>query len=263
MRLIRKLVRLLMLLVTTGVGFVCLWAALVLLLPVPHWRRAGRNAVFRVWSRGCLRLLGGRLRVEGTPPTAPFFLVTNHLSYVDILALAACADAYFIAKLEIRAWPLFGVLCRAVGTIFVDREVRRDVLRENLLIAEVLAAGYGVVLFPEGTSTQGYEVARFRSSLLDFPARNSVPVHVAALTYTAAPGEVPANLSICWWGDAPFFPHSARLLGVRSFEVVVRFSDRVVGGTDRKQLAVDTQAEASKIFTPVVASEERAHETGF
>ena len=149
----------------------------------PRLRRLTRNAIFRVWARICLRIVGGRVRVEGKPPRAPFLLVCNHLGYVDILVLAACTDAWFVAKMEMCSWPLVGMLCPSVGTIFIDRQLGRDVLRVNRLIENVLADGYGVVIFPEGTSTQGFDVRRFRTSLLDHPARSGMPVHVAALTY--------------------------------------------------------------------------------
>ncbi|MDX1384769.1 MAG: lysophospholipid acyltransferase family protein [Thermoanaerobaculia bacterium] len=263
MRLPRKLLRLALLFAVTAVGFASLWACLLLLLPLPSLRRRGRNAVFRGWSRGCLRVMGGRLTVTGSPPAAPFFLVTNHLSYVDVLALAACTDCYFVAKLEIRAWPLFGVLCRSVGTIFVDRESRRDVLRVNGMIGKVLEQGYGVVLFPEGTSTQGYEVAPFRSALFDYPIRSDTAVRAGALTYRGRAGDPPANLALCWWGNAPFLPHAWQLLGLRGFDVEVSFSDAALRAGDRKSLSLLGHREVERLFVPVVAAEERATATGF
>ena len=263
MRLLRRYVRIASLSLVTGLFFTILWAVFVLLLPAPRLRRPARNTVFRVWARICLRVIGGRLRVEGHPPKAPFLLVCNHLGYVDIPVLAACTDAWFVAKMEMRSWPLVGVLCRSVGTIFIDRQVSRDVLRVNRLIENVLADGYGVVLFPEGTSTQGFEVRRFRTSLLDFPARTGMPVHAAALTYGTEPGEPPAHLSVCWWGDAPLFAHAQRLFELRRFDIVVRFSAETVTGGDRKELAAVLHREVDQLFEPVVAPEERAFETGF
>jgi 1-acyl-sn-glycerol-3-phosphate acyltransferase len=263
LRALRKLVRVVLLLGATAVSYVALLAALGLLLPAPRWRRRGRNVVYHRWSRLCLRILGGRLRIEGSPPAAPFFLVSNHLSYVDIIVLASHLDVFFIAKLEIRSWPLFGLLTRTVGTIFVDRELRRDVVRVNKLIEDVLRQGYGVVLFPEGTSTQGAEVAEFRSALLDYPARTGTPVHAAALSYRTPPGEIPAHLGVSWWGDAPFGAHAWQLLGLRSFEALVRYSPRTMVGTDRKRLAEETRAAVAEVFEPVVDPLSRATDTGF
>ena len=262
-RLRRRYVRIVLLSLITGVFFAILWTAFVLLLPAPRLRRPARNAIFRVWARICLRIIGGRVRVEGTPPRAPFLLVCNHLGYVDVPVLAACTDAWFIAKMEMRSWPLVGVLCRSVGTIFIDRQLGRDLLRVNRLIEDVLGAGYGVVLFPEGTSTQGFGVRRFRTSLLDHPARTGMPVHAAALTYGTAPGEPPAHLSVCWWGDAPLFAHAQRLFELRRFDVVVRFGPEAVIAGDRKELAAKLHREVERLFEPVVAPDERAFETGF
>jgi 1-acyl-sn-glycerol-3-phosphate acyltransferase len=259
---LRKAKRVVLLLVVTASSYALLLLDLALLLPLPALRRRGRNALYHAWSRACLRILGGRLRVEGTPPRAPFFLVTNHLSYVDIIVLASCLDAFFIAKLEIRDWPLFGLLSRTVGTIFVDRELRRDVVRVNRLIENVLDQGYGVILFPEGTSTQGYEVAEFRSALLDYPARHGMPVHAAALGYRTPADEVPANLMLSWWGDAPFLPHARRLLGVKSFEAVLRFSPRAISGSDRKALAEGARRAVIEVFEPVVEPAQRATHSG-
>jgi 1-acyl-sn-glycerol-3-phosphate acyltransferase len=248
--------------VVTASCYLLLLLDLALLLPAPTLRRRGRNAIYHVWSRACVRILGGRLRIEGVPPKAPFFLVSNHLSYVDIVVMASCLDGFFVAKAEISGWPLFGLLSRTVGTLFVDRELRRDVVRVNKLIEGVLESGYGIILFPEGTSTQGYEVAHFHSSLLDYPARRGMPVHVAALHYRTPPDALPANLSISWWGDAGFGPHARQLLGVRSFEATLRFSPRTVQTSDRKELAEAARRAVIEIFEPVVDPEKRATHHG-
>ena len=262
-RLLRRYLRITSLALITGFFFAILWTVFALLLPAPRLRRPARNTIFRTWARVCLRVIGACVRVEGPAPRAPFLLVCNHLGYVDIPVLASCADAWFVAKMEMRSWPIVGILCRSVGTIFLDRKTGRDVLRVNRLIEDVLRRGYGVVIFPEGTSTQGFEVRRFRTSLLDHPARRGMPVHAAALTYRTAPGEPPPNLSVCWWGDAPLFAHAQRLFELPRFEVVVRFSPHAVTAGDRKELAARLHSEVERIFEPVVAPDERALETGY
>ena len=207
--------------------------------------------------------MGCRLEVEGEAPRAPFFLVSNHLSYIDILVLAAVVDVFFIAKSEISAWPGLGLLSRTVGTIFVDRELRRDVRRVNRLVEKTLDEGYGVVLFPEGTSSQGCEVMSFKSSLLAYPAQESLPVHAATLSYRVRRGDLPANLSVCWWGDAPFLPHFLQFLGLSGFEASVRFVSETVVASDRKALAVSLQRVVAGSFDPVVSFEESATDHGF
>ena len=263
MRTLLKIGRGCVLILVTLVLYALLVAALFFLLPFPSLRFRARNAIFRRWSRSCLWLMGGRLRVQGDRPAAPFFLVSNHLSYIDILVLSSMVDAFFIAKAEIRAWPGFGLLCRTVGTIFIDRELRRDVQRVNRRVEETLAAGYGVVLFPEGTSSQGYEVMRFQSALLEYPAQRQMEVHSVSVSYRTPEGEIPAHLSISWWGDAPFVAHFVQLLGLSRFEARVRFLDTVEVGEDRKQLARTLQRRVAESFEPVVSFEQRAAETGF
>jgi 1-acyl-sn-glycerol-3-phosphate acyltransferase len=259
---LRRLIRISLLAAVTAPCYLLLLLDLALLLPLPRLRRRGRNAIYHFWSRACVRILGGRLRIEGTPPEAPFFLVSNHLSYVDVVVLASCLDGFFVAKAEIRHWPLFGLLSRTVGTLFIDRELRRDVVRVNRLIEKVLDSGYGVILFPEGTSTQGWEVAPFRSALLDYPARRGMPVHVAALCYRTSADEIPAHLGLSWWGDTQFLPHAKQLLGIRSFEATLRFSPRTVASADRKELAEEARRAVIEIFEPVVEPAARASDPG-
>src|SRR5262249_46056827 len=151
-----------------------------------------RARVLTFWSRWSARLIGMRIRVRGNPPAAPFFLVSNHLSYVDILAIASQAPCSFIAKAEISSWPIMGRLCLAVGTLVVERESKGDIPRVIARIESTLANGVGVVLFPEATSSKGAEVLPFRPSLLQAAARAKMPVSYASLSYRTAAGEPPA-----------------------------------------------------------------------
>jgi 1-acyl-sn-glycerol-3-phosphate acyltransferase len=198
---------------------------------------APRLAVLqRAWAVRVLRLLGARLNVRGE--TAPSeLLVTNHLSYVDILVLSARVDAVFVAKREVAGWPLVGPLCRAVGTLFVDRERHR-------LLPEVLAAvtasvreGRTAVIFPEGTSTGGAEVLPFKPALLEAAAREGWRVGWAALRYRTPEGAPPASEAVCWWRDMTLLPHLLRLLALPGFEADLIFGDAVLVDPDRKRLA--------------------------
>lgn len=199
-----------------------------------RWRRF----VLGVWSRGCLRLLGGRVSWEGEPPAAPFLLVANHLSYLDIVVLGSRLPAIFVAKVEVADWPLIGPLVRAGGTIFLDRGRKRDLPRALGAIEDALARGAGVILFPEGTSSDGSTVLPFRSSLLELPARRAIPIHTAALAYRTPCGESPAALAVCWWGGMELPQHLWGLLQIPRVEAVVRLGREPVTATDRKQLAL-------------------------
>src|SRR5512139_963218 len=119
------------------------------------------------WGRMMCAILGIRVEVEGRPPRGLFLLASNHLSYLDIMVLGSLAPSLFVAKREIRAWPLFGWMSRGAGTLFVDRDRPKDVVRVGGEMIERLEAGLSLTLFPEGKSTRGLEVHPFMPSLLE------------------------------------------------------------------------------------------------
>lgn len=232
---------------------VLLGAALARLLGRPQ--RPWVTPAYRGWGRWLTRALGARAQIEGEPPTAPFLLVTNHLGYLDIPLLASLADCTFIAKAEIASWPVAGMLCRSVDTIFVDRESRRDVVRVGDQITRVLDEGRGVVLFAEATTSPGDTIEPFKTSLLAPVARLELPVHYATISYRTEPGQRPARDSVCWWGDTEFLPHFLGLLQVPRIYATVRFSAQPIHDSDRKQLAERLRRAMLKTFTPVIDPE--------
>jgi 1-acyl-sn-glycerol-3-phosphate acyltransferase len=203
--------------------------------PARWWR--WRCGWFRRWARGALRVLGVRLQVVGAPPRPPFLLVCNHLGYLDVAVLASVVDATFVAKSEVARWPVLGPLCRGMGTLFVDRGRRRDLPATLAALQATLAAGRGVVLFPEGTSTPGGRVLPFHPPLLAAAARAGLPVAWAAVSYATPAGEPEAADAVCWWGDASFVAHLAALLRLSRVEARLRLGDAPVAAADRKQLA--------------------------
>ena len=207
------------------------------------------------WSKASLWLMGVRVRFEGEIPTGPYFMVANHLSYVDIPLLLSRLDARFLAKSEIARWPVIGLLARSTGTLFIDRSRKRDLTRVLPLVRSVLDRGTGVIVFPEGTSTAGAEVERFKPSLFEVPTETGAEVRSAALHYHAPDGPLPAWQAVCWWGDAPFGPHFLDFLRQPRTEATVTFSPKtLVGGQgstlDRKALARAAQAAVEEVFTP-------------
>lgn len=217
---------------------------------------AWRAGVTRAWARALLAVLGVRLEVEGRPPEPPFLLVANHLGYLDVLVLAATVPTVFVAKAEIAGWPVFGALARAGGTVFVDRAARREIPRVAAEMRRVLEEGRGVVLFPEGTSTCGAEVAPFRPSLLAPAAAGSLPVSWAVLGYATPAGSPPAHLAVCWWGDMPLPGHLLGLLALPAIDARVTFGSEAVADPDRKRLADRLHEEVTRRFVPVVDLEE-------
>src|SRR6266516_123787 len=115
------------------------------------------------WSRFACRVMGIRVTTRGSMPLSGL-LVSNHLSYLDVLVLSSIRPCVFVAKRDVSAWPLFGWLARAAGTIFVDREHRLSSSAVVDLVRATLASGSVVVLFPEGTSSDGSTVLPFKSA---------------------------------------------------------------------------------------------------
>ncbi|HVS13607.1 MAG TPA: lysophospholipid acyltransferase family protein [Thermoanaerobaculia bacterium] len=252
LRTIRALVRLLAI---GGVTLACWIAVLVGVAATWPWRAARRRvqrAVFRCWSRTLCRLLGARVTLRGAAPAPPCLLVTNHLSYIDVLVLATAVPARFVAKAEVRRWPLVGLISRSVDTLYVDRRSRRDALRVAREMAEGLERGDAIVLFPEGTSTHGHVVAPFKAPLLAPAAAAELPVHYAAFRYATPAGELPAHLAVCWWDDMPFAEHFWRMIQLSGFDAEIAFGAEPVRDADRKALAQRLHRRVTEIFVPVV-----------
>jgi len=192
------------------------------------------------WLRWMLRcalcIVGGRLRVEGRLPRSGL-IVSNHLSYIDIAALGAACPCSFVSKAEVRKWPFIGWAAGLAGTVFVRRAHRSEVAGQVEDIKRAIARGVPIVLFPEGTSTDGSQVLPFRSALLQAALETGCDVTPAALCYRAdPPGETVTD--ICWWGGVGFLPHLWRFLAVPSFEAEVVFGDSCPAQSDRKAEAV-------------------------
>ncbi len=234
----------------------------VLLAGMPYFRfRPGGIARWRAvslqrWARMSARAIGMRTSVSGPIPQAPFLLVANHLSYVDIILLGSCLECTFVAKADVRKWPGINLLCRSAGTIFVDRRPGKGISEVNRLVGEALERGSGVVIFPEATSTMGDRVKPFKPALLEPAVRAGLAVHYASLSYSTPPCEPPAEWSVCWWGDMTLVDHLFRMLRLTEFQATVEFGPRPLSGNDRKELAEKLWAGVCALFKPVVKTED-------
>lgn len=218
-----------------------------------RWRQIWRNGYMRFWSRSICRILRMKVTVEGKPPEPPFFLVSNHLSYLDIVPLFLTTRSTFVAKREVRHWPVLGYLVYTMGVLFVDRGRRSDVVRVNRLIQNALTPQQGLILFPEGTTSGGDAVYPFKPSLLEIPARSKFPVHVAAIFYETdeTSGDLPAEQSVCYYGAREtIHKHLVKLAGNRQIHCTIRFGETAVESSDRKDLAKRLRDEVEHIFEP-------------
>jgi 1-acyl-sn-glycerol-3-phosphate acyltransferase len=234
---------------TASVYFVWLCGVPFVVL-APRVALQWRNLCFRTWARATAVIVRMRLDRAGEPPRGPFFLVANHLSYMDIVALAACTDCVFIAKCEVARWPLIGLLARSMNTIFINRRARRNIPATMASIERAFARGAGVVLFAEGTSTAGERVSPFKSSLLELAAHRRIPVHYASVSYQTPVGEAPARQAVCWWGDMTFPRHLFELFQLSEFVVRVNFGAHAIQADDRKVLAQALWSAVNAQFIP-------------
>jgi len=187
------------------------------------------------WCRVGLQRLGISVEQRGDFPCRGL-VVSNHLSYLDILALSATAPCLFVAKREVRSWPIYGWMARLSGTVFVDRERAHDAHRAAGEIEAALAEGTPVVLFPEGTSSDGSSVLPFRSPLFEPAIQYRAAVTPAYVSYRLA-GEGSVTEDICYWGAMTFAPHLIRLLSLEGITAVLRFGDSIADLPDRKTAA--------------------------
>ncbi len=212
----------------------------------------------RLWAKSVAKIIGMNVVVKGTPPNTPFFLVSNHLSYVDVWVFYSILNCTFIAKSEIRSWPIIGFILKTSGVLFVDRNKRTDVKRVNDEISTHLTENQGIVLFPEGTTSAGSDLLPFKTSLFQYPATKELPVTCASINYSSPDYEKPAYQSVCWWNDTPFFKHLFYLFMMKEFKATVTFNDEIVVNSNRKVLASSSYKIIKQTFEPVIDPETHA-----
>lgn len=250
MRTFRAIYRLLLILIVTGV-LTAIWVG-----RMPFLSKAGklrwRGTMVMFWASIVHRIMGIRLHIAGEPPAPPFCLVSNHLSYIDIIIYQRLMPCVFVAKSEVAHWPVIGWLARAIGTRFIVRAKRSDVVRVNSEVEQSLLDGEGVIIFPEGTSGKGDTILPFKSAILGSVANVGQSVSYASVSYRTPYGEPPAHLAVCWWGDMTFADHFFNVLKLPSFEATVVFGNESVAVTDRKIMAQTLKEKIASTFVPVV-----------
>ncbi|HTL58277.1 MAG TPA: lysophospholipid acyltransferase family protein [Candidatus Limnocylindrales bacterium] len=198
-------------------------------------------------QQGCrrvLRVFNAEVRSTGKVPRTGL-LVSNHLGYLDILALSALTPSVFVAKSEVMHWPIFGWFARLGGTLFAERERKLQVGELSKELRTLLDSGALVILFPEGTSSGGQTVLPFKSSLLEPATGCGHPLTASLIAYRLEDGDV--GEEVCYWKDMTFVPHLINLLSKRRVEVAVQFAELRNGSTNRKDLARQLHAEVLKL----------------
>jgi 1-acyl-sn-glycerol-3-phosphate acyltransferase len=233
--------------------------AMLLAATLDLWLRRPRfGAEGAVWIHGwCRRIVGAmgiQVLVTGSLPeasTGPVAVVSNHLSYLDILLYSAAQPFVMVAKSEVKRWPLLGRLTARAGTVYVDRGGGPPTYPEvNRAMAEAYRSGLPVLFFPEGTTTDGSAVLPFRRGLFHSVLENRVELQTAALRYSLAEcnGKATVANDVCWWGDAFFGPHIFRCLGLRGLTARIHFDQTPVGGRDRFELSERAQERIARSY---------------
>lgn len=210
-----------------AVTFACVPVQGVLLL----MKSPARETFPRAYHRMCAWILGFRFAVNGHPDAAhPCLFVSNHTSYLDIIVLGALIDGCFVAKTEVSGWPFFGPLSKLQRTVYVDRK-RASAGRQRDSIVERLGDGGRLILFPEGTSSDGNRTLPFRSALFavaSTPGADGRPLTVQpiSLACTHLDGwPLGRNLRwlYSWYGDMDLLSHIWRVAGIGSLTITVTF----------------------------------------
>jgi lyso-ornithine lipid O-acyltransferase len=235
-------------------------------LGLPGWGFICSN-----YYRVLCRLLRMRVRVTGVPVRDRAVLfVSNHVSWVDIVAIGSLAPVAFVAKSEVRCWPLIGITAEMQRTVFVDRQRRHQTADAVGEMVKRLKGGTPVVLFAEGTSSDGNRVLPFRSALLGAvkhmaahsEAAGDIVIQPMAISYVSSHGIALGRLHrplVAWYGDLDFVPHIKELIARGAVDAVVSYGEpvRVDARVDRKALtrqledAVRAMATAALLNRPI------------
>lgn len=196
--------------------------------------------------RSCLRVsraMGLAVAVRGDLPGSGL-IASNHLSYLDILAFASVTPCIFVSKQDVLRWPVFGTLAKFGGTIFINRERRSAVADVSAKVEQALQAGLPVVLFPEGTSTDGTSVLPYYPSLLEAALRCGSTFTPAAVGYSAAGHE---EAEFCYYGEIAFARHLLSVLAKPAPAIQVAFGQSGQQFSDRKEAAAALRQQTMEL----------------
>jgi 1-acyl-sn-glycerol-3-phosphate acyltransferase len=245
-------------------------AFIVLTLVLPPFQLIGiafdlrmQRSIPHFYHRILCALIGVRIREVGQRSTAsPLLILCNHVSWLDICVVTALAPVVFVAKSEVARWPVFGWLARLQRTIFVNRRARHQTGAATREIAGRMLGGDAVVLFAEGTSSDGMRVLPFRSSLVgavhhalgDGTHHSHVTVQPMSLAYVRF-GGLPTGRAlhdqVAWYGDVDLIPHLLHVLASGAVDVTVSWGEAIAHdvAADRKAITRDSEKSVRRMTT--------------
>jgi lyso-ornithine lipid O-acyltransferase len=239
---VRGIVRAVLLLAVVGIALLDYWLNVRKDL---HTKQKSQAEWLHRSGLRVARLLSIQVEKRGKLPREGL-VVSNHLSYLDIIMLAAVGPFAFVSKAEVADWPIFGFCAKLSGTVFIDRTRRGEVAPVAEKMREVLRKGVPLVLFAEGTSTGGETVLPFKPALFSPVAATDIPVTPCAIRYSMKDGSVADE--ICYWGDDVFGSHLLHFLGKLGVTVRIHFGKPHPPAADRKEIARTVHAEVLNLY---------------
>lgn len=214
-----------------------------ILLVFPRLSTPNRDLRVQVWASDMLVLLGVELMVVGTPPVVgPVLLVANHVSWLDIIVLHAAHHCRFVSKADVRRWPVVGALATGAGTLYIERNSRRDAMRVVHHMAQALTNGDILAVFPEGTTSSGDALLPFHGNLIQAAIATHAPVQPVALRFIDGRSGAPCK-AVSYVGDESLVDSIWRTIGERHLRATVEFGPpQFAEGRDRRTWARDLRA---------------------
>jgi 1-acyl-sn-glycerol-3-phosphate acyltransferase len=214
----------------------------------PKLTQAQKNKRIEAWAGALLAKLAIKLIVNGRPPkTGPMLLVSNHISWLDILVIHAAGHCRFVSKADIKHWPVLGTLTTAGGTLYIERESRRDAMRVVHHMSEALVDGDIVAVFPEGTTGNGVDMLPFHANLLQAAIVTNAPVQSIALSFKdTATGQISQAASFV--GDETLLGSLWNTLKSCNLTAVATYGvPQWANGRDRRTWAADLSTEIASL----------------
>ncbi|MES2945277.1 MAG: lysophospholipid acyltransferase family protein [Pseudomonadota bacterium] len=242
---LRALGKLLRALLHIVVGF------FTILLVFPRLEQADKERRIQVWSLEMLAHIAIKLIVKGRPAiNGPMLMVANHISWLDITSLHAAGFCRFVSKADIKKWPVIGRLATGVGTLFIERESRRDAMRVVQHMTERLRVGDVIGVFPEGTTSDGVSLLPFHANLFQAAITANVPVQPIALQFIdETTGQ--RSAAPCYIDDDTLMGSVWRTLCASNIAVVITYGEpQLAQGRDRRAWALALRTDVENLRQP-------------
>ena len=221
---------------------------LVVYVIFPKLTQAQKNKRIEVWAGALLAKFAIKFIVNGRPPKAgPVLLVSNHISWLDILVIHAAGHCRFVSKSDIKHWPVLGTLTTSASTLYIERESRRDAMRVVHHMSEALTDGDIVAVFPEGTTGNGVDLLPFHANLLQAAIATATPVQALALRYEDAHERF--SPALLWLGQTTLAQSVWATLNGRQLTVVIEvMPPRRSDHADRRALAAALREDITTVL---------------